>query len=732
MKSAAANGRYRIILFALAIPWLIILGISYSSLLAQQTNQASIQDSLLREAVHVLSYRYPSTFNIGELTRKLESPSENDPVIHTEQLLLLAKLLIAHSNTDLNKALDYGYRAIQKSSEKLPHYRISIFNDIANLYQKQGKFEMALTNYLETLDIGESFNIDLPYTLIDIGNIYFKQSIYPMAKEYYQQAETFFKEHNNDAGRALVLNNYALINREQQNYTLALAYVDSAISIRKKPDSYSGLVHSFMTKGSIYQKMGDLDRSKFYYQRSIQLSDSTGQLNLEAESIYELAKTERLDGQYNEALKLLDAAATLFKQTGNRLNLPDIYLEKARIHQIKEDLETALTLTDKSLNFAESNELILHKRRALEQLSDLHSRMGYHSEAVASLRAANTLRDSLFTSRLVQMQMAHELSRKEEKNQLLQNQNTIADLQLQNQRTWLVMLAGGLLSTLLLVGFIYRQNRRETRAKKAIERKNRVIEKQNREIRDQYGELQELNRTKDQLFSVIGHDLRAPIGNINQLLDVLITERDEMTLRDEETIILVIQKTVGSSYNMLENLLYWGREQQGFLQLEPKPCKLNPMLTNIEALMDIQAREKEIQFFVSLEEELYFNVDPQIMEAVLRNLISNAIKFTPPGGRIYIYTSESEDPDKRTIVVEDTGIGMDQEQLSNLFSLNGKVSRTGTHNERGVGLGLHLCKKFIEMHGSKLHVNSRVNKGSSFWFELPVSGKKEAVDNVEH
>jgi len=237
-------------------------------------------------------------------------------------------------------------------------------------------------------------------------------------------------------------------------------------------------------------------------------------------------------------------------------------------------------------------------------------------------------------------------------------------------------------------------------------------------------ELKELNATKDKFFSIIAHDLKNPLNALNGFASLLKEEYDEY---DEEERKEIIQNIILSTENMsklLENLLEWSRAQMGRLSLNPSVFHPDEIIKENISMLSSQASGKHIQLKFDKPEHVdKVCADKKMISTVLRNLISNAIKFTYPNGSVTIRAKQQEDYCQ--IEVEDTGTGMTQEEKDKIFDIGEKSKKSGTSNEKGTGLGLIIVKEFIEKNGGALHVKSELDKGSTFSFTLPLSKKSE-------
>ena len=236
-------------------------------------------------------------------------------------------------------------------------------------------------------------------------------------------------------------------------------------------------------------------------------------------------------------------------------------------------------------------------------------------------------------------------------------------------------------------------------------------------LKESENKLIQLNRSKDKFFSILAHDLKSPFSGFLGLTRIMAEEIQSLTMRQMEEYARELQNSAGNLYKLLENLLEWSRMQRGVVDFKPEKCLLaNLVKPNIDIVIE-RTKQKNIQLISKIDDHLEIIADIQMLNTVIRNLISNAIKFTPKGGMIEIGYIPANT--MGTIFVKDSGIGMDSDTKSKLFRIDEKVSRPGTEGEPSTGLGLLLCKDFIEKQNGKIWVESEEGKGSTFYFTLP-------------
>ena len=225
----------------------------------------------------------------------------------------------------------------------------------------------------------------------------------------------------------------------------------------------------------------------------------------------------------------------------------------------------------------------------------------------------------------------------------------------------------------------------KNKANKILFRKNELINKQKEE-------LIEANTTKDTIFSIIGHDLRGPIGNLQSLLEILTNKFNTLDKKNIEKYLRLSQNSASSTFNLLENLLYWANYQRGKMAFEPENFVLNEIIkTNINLLLGI-SRTKSLQISSDVDDSLTVFADRNMISTVFRNLLSNAIKFTGESGKINI-SVQNINSSNVEISVSDTGIGIEEEDLTKIFNQRETKTKPGTNNEVGLGIGLLLSKK---------------------------------------
>jgi len=263
---------------------------------------------------------------------------------------------------------------------------------------------------------------------------------------------------------------------------------------------------------------------------------------------------------------------------------------------------------------------------------------------------------------------------------------------------------------------------------KQLAEKNMQIEKQQIQLQEAYEKLsesekhlRELNATKDKFFSIVAHDLKNPFNTLIGFSDVLVNNYDALGIEQMKEIHQHILSASRRGFNLLENLLEWSRAQTGRIKWKPEIIDLKDVIGDIMELLVSTANSKQIELIDNIPENSLVFADNNMINTVIRNLISNALKFTLPNGKVIV--SCQQESMMRLISVEDNGLGISDEDQQKLFRIDVNHSTVGTADEKGTGLGLILCKEFIEKNNGTIWIESQLGKGSKFIFTLPVANE---------
>jgi len=256
-----------------------------------------------------------------------------------------------------------------------------------------------------------------------------------------------------------------------------------------------------------------------------------------------------------------------------------------------------------------------------------------------------------------------------------------------------------------------------------LEQQKEEITIRNKKIEEQNHILSEINIGKDKFFSILAHDLKSPFNSMLGLSDLLNDEFASFDLEKQKEFINIINKGLHSTYNLLDNLLLWSYAQRGTIDFKPTNENLYLLANDFVAVLMLAANNKSIQLINEIPKDIFITADKNMLSTIIRNLVSNAIKFTHREGEIVINARKISDENNQNFIeifVKDNGLGVPIEIQPKLFDISKNTSLLGTENEKGSGFGLNLCKEFVEKHGGKIWLKSEFGVGSEFLFTIPV------------
>lgn len=564
------------------------------------------------------------------------------------------------------------------------------------------------------------------------------------ALQFMKESHSIFKSIGDSTGLARVSNGLGNVFRFSGNLPEALYYFLQSLKIKEKIDApLQEIAGSYIGIGSIQTDMEDLDQAITSFRRSLDMflqiqnqkgiaaaatnlgytyqeigkfQESINTLNIayEAEKaggniegmiqvLSNLGDSYLKIGDYLASESFLSEALSKSRETGINRGMGAILLKMSQLHFAKGEVDQALGVALDALdNYEYPNSQTLSELYLT--ISDLYRSNESYEEAYGYYTKHIELRDSLFSKdadrKMIRLQTQYEFDKKEESLKAEQQQNEYK-LEQRNQRNLIVSVALGTL-ILSIAAFIYFQYRQRNKYAKVVEEKN--------------DQLLETMASKEKLFSVIAHDLKSPLSAFTSISSTLAENIDAF---QKDQIVTYLKKFEKSSQNLselLNNLLEWSLSQTGSLSVRKEELEIRKSIDNaIKPLTDL-AESKSIQLIVE-GEPLYVQADAKMIETVIRNLVSNALKFTGSGG---VVTLSSKMAGKNVLVaVKDSGVGMTEEEASRLFDVRFDPSSIGDHEEKGTGLGLILSKELIEKNSGTIGVESEQGKGSTFYFTIP-------------
>lgn len=579
-------------------------------------------------------------------------------------------------NSNPDKSIDHGLRAMELAQKYDDHENyIQAHSFVGVAYRILGKYSESLDYYFKGLELAKQYNDkELEgYSYINIGNLYIYQEYYNIAIENLLKAKDIAEAINHKRMLAYIYLNLGRSKMLKKEYDDALGNFEKALDLRIELNNIPGQAVCYKYIGDVYFEQNQFEKAHQNYDKTIETVDKDSDIDL----------------------------------------LANAYVKKSFLYCQNDNHQEAKFFAQRSLDLATKVGARLLIRDAYKVLSRVNYNLGNYKKAADFNNQIIALNDTLFNQELSEkifdLEYRLEKQKKQAEIDLLNKDKKIKELELHRTRLFsiaLLIILGILSGTFLYVLHSLKHRRKQ----------NQLLEKQKEE-------LARINATKDKMFLIIGHDLRGPVGNLRSLIEMLLEDEEVMNNKNLLDVFNVFMKSIQSVSDLLENLLLWAKSQRGEINFHPELVSLNSIINRNLQLFKTIADHKGISLNVDFENNYDVFVDKNMIMTVVRNIISNALKYTPAGGSILITINQEDHYYK--VAVKDTGIGFDERTAKEIFSSKNFYTTNGTNNEVGSGLGLILCKEFVEKNSGKIWAEGKPDQGASFYFTIPVANLTE-------
>lgn len=662
---------------------------------------------------------FGNKINIDSLTTELEQVTDdsvrfyilsdlfdyyyyhNDSMTH-----ILAGQILAITTKSTNQQIQAnGYTLMADHEGELGNYINS-----KNYYQKAMELNLALKDtsaYSNSL-----FNLGVTYDYI--GD-------YVSALKYYFKSLDIFEQLNDKSGVAEIFSNIAVLYSNQLDYENSAKYSQKALEINTelKNNEFIGL--NLGNLGAIYHdwSVESDDSTKFikaldYYQKSLEiettLKDSTSISWIMAN--LGLLYNELQD--YQTALSYLEKAHSISESINDKAglatifgNLGEVYFNQKKYQQALSNIKTSYILTleinDKRL-IAESYESFA---QIYEKMGNYKLAYEYHTKFKAAQDSLYTIESSAKFNELIAL---YETDKKEQEIASLQTRKQLNELEIEKQKAQKKLYGLSLIfislfaMTVSLFYLLQRENKRK-------------LEKSNLHLVRSQTELTQLNETKDRFFAIIAHDIRGALTSFQGIGKVIKNHMDKGRLERINMVADRIDSSANKLNELLDNLLNWAVTQLGNMPFKPKKIALNTIVENTLTFFKEDQLAKNMKISLDIPKDTFVYADPNGLNVILRNLLSNAFRFTANDGSISIKAEESTNG--VSLIIFDTGMGIEKDKIDTLFSIDEKKSTPAIGGEKSIGLGLNLSHEFIKLHNGSIAVESEEGKGSTFKVFFP-------------
>jgi signal transduction histidine kinase len=590
---------------------------------------------------------------------------------------------------DQDTAILYAKEA-KEISKKLNFQKMEAnsLNVMGVSYLIKSDYEQALSAHFDALLIRETIQdtVGMIESTMNLGNIYYRLQNSAKAIVQYNKSLELAQLIQHERAMSLLYNNLGsyYMDRwtsfhEERDFQMALELLYNSKDIKEKLQDKRGLVNTLSQLGELHYESGEK-------QLGIQMM------------------TKSLD--YAEELNVTEGILSALGTLSN-------------FHKNNNSIPQALNYASQAYELAISTKSNFQIAIAAGKMAELSAKSQDFKKAYEYLRVRESSNDSIFMESRQkirsELEIQYESEKKELENQKLIKDKELAELSIKrkNELLWISIVAGILLLALAWYQRVINQKLRAAHSE--LEKVNATIQAQNEQIQQQSSDLTtsnlaltQANKFRDKLFSIISHDLRTPFASLNNSLDLW--KAGVLSQEEMDYILSNIASDTLSASILLSNLLKWARSQMGSEQVVKTEISLTQLINENKNLFAKQLEDKNQNLENHIPDDYVLKTDEDRLNFILRNILSNAIKFTPEGGRIIV---EIDPNQPKTILITDSGIGMSQVEINGLFNKK-QYSTVGTNGEAGTGIGLMLCKDFADSIGARISVSSQPGRSTTF------------------
>jgi signal transduction histidine kinase len=575
---------------------------------------------------------------------------------------------------DYSQAIRFYNLSIQEGLSS-DNYKMlgAVYSSLSNIFRINGSYEKSLELVYKSRENYKKANYreGIAWVNYAMGSLYHTVGLNEEAKKVYNEALEEYRylagKDGKMTGIAICLDQLTIVNSDLGDDILARRYNREAMDYYKSENSQYGLSNALKYRAILELKAGN----------------------------------------YESAIANLDSALQMKKKLKDFLGFSSIYDTYGSTFIALKQYDRARDSLEIGLQHAIKNKQMKNKIDIDKNLSRVYEAMGDYQKAYKYKSQEANVADSIYSTKLtrnmIQLESLYEIESRESKIKLLEKENKLKEISLLRELTVRKLLIVIILFSIGII-FMYIYFFREK-------------QKANLELKQSKQQVDDVNLTREKFFSIIAHDLRSPFNSILGLTKLLKDYGDTYDKEKIKEIINTIHDSTKLSYELLNNLLEWSRTQSNTISFSPEYFDLDHLISNIKKLLSTNAQDKQINIIIPEQEQRIF-ADKNMIHTIIRNLVSNAIKYSEIGGEIIVrYKQENNNI---LISITDQGMGISKSNINRLFKIDDPYYSDGTVGEKGTGLGLIICKEFVEKHNGKIWVESEISQGSTFFVSIPL------------
>ncbi|WPR76313.1 ATP-binding protein [Algoriphagus sp. NG3] len=635
--------------------------------------------------VWILPFVVPVQHSQTDSLKMIVAQTDNDS-IKASSLFNLSKL---YYTFDQDTAIQYGKEAsLLAKKNGLQKLEANSLNILGVSYLIKAEYENALSTHLQALGIRESIQdtVGLIETTMNLGNIYYRLQELEKAVHQYEKSLKLAQLIQHERAMSLLYNNLGsyfldrwLSYKETADFNKAKEYLENSKSIKEKLNDKRSLTNTLLQLGELHYESGEKSKGIQFLTEALEIAEEMNNTEGRLSSLATLSDYHRDNNSLPQSLDYAAQAYELAQQTKSHYQISIAASKMANLSALNREFEKAYEY--QRINEASTDSIFNDSRQKIR----------------------------------AELEIQYESEKKELENQKLVKDQELAELALTRKNE---LLSISVVVAILLIGLVWYQRKTNLQLHTAhqelkainskVQSQYHQIQRQSEELNSTNLKLKAANNFRDKLFSIISHDLRTPFSSLNTSLDLW--HSGDLSQNEMDYILSNITSDAHAASSLLSNLLTWARTQMGSDEVNKTDVSLTNLISENQSLFAKQLEQKNLHMENKIHNGFAITTDKDRLNFIIRNILSNCIKFTPPGGKISI---EADTCEAKAILIRDNGIGMNPAQVSSLF--NKKQSSTnGTNGEQGTGIGLMLCKDFADSIGATITVSSEEGKSTSF------------------
>lgn len=600
--------------------------------------------------------------------------------------------------------------------------RLEFFNNAAfSIREKNLQQALDWSLQAEQLAVHLEDSVQLVAAKGNLGWVYYRLGVWEKSFRYSKDAYVIGSKINDKKEVGMALNNLGSLYYQRRNYTEAIQKFKEALDVGYALEDDYLIIRSMNNIALNFSKVGELDSAYVYAKKALKSNEKIGAVYFNSFTHRVIGDIQLAKGEVLQAIRTFERALEV--STSHKLASfeASIFHRLGKAHFLVGNRMKAKEYLEEGLKVSTAGGFKDELLHTYQELANLYHSLGDVEKAYEYHRAYTELGkiqdEANDKERIAVLQAMFEVEKSDAEINFLKMQNSVKELEIRNfKRLFIIITLSVILAVFLLIRMSW-LNKRLKQTHHDLEIKKNLSEFQKRELETKSVELAESNRMKNRIFSVLGHDLKTPVAQLKGVLELM--HNQELSKEEFEGISHILKRNVDGLFETIDNILVWSKSQMEGFRVQPLRVKMIRVVRPCLELLQYQASSKDIIVYLYVDQDEEVLADPDLLQIIIRNLISNAIKFSNKGSRIDVMTKAEGDLLK--LIVQDFGTGMSDVQLDTI--LNQQVllleSSVGTEKEKGTGLGLSLCKEFLAKMEGSLEIESKKGEGTRVMVILP-------------